>query len=131
MKYIIMFLIVLGLAVSDFITGYIKAKCANNVSSKALRIGGLHKIAELVIMATATGLTVGFDLLGRYYHDTRLTDIAGVFTALSVFIYIVVMELISIMENFAEIMPGNPLSKKIIKRLQNYEGGKDDEHERH
>lgn len=131
MKYIIMFLIVLGLAFADFITGYIKAKCADKVSSKALRIGGLHKIAELVIMGTAVGLTIGLDMLGKYYNDTRLTDITGMFTALSVFAYIVIMELISIMENFAEIMPDNPLSKKIIGRLKNYEGGKDDEHERH
>ena len=126
MRYIIMFLIVLGLAIADFLTGYIKAKCKNRVSSKALRIGGLHKIAELVIMATAIGLTVGLDMLGRYYNDTRLTDITGMFTALSVFAYIVIMELISIMENFAEIMPDNPLSKKIIGRLKNYENGNKD-----
>jgi phage anti-repressor protein/phage-related holin len=92
----VMFLIVLGLAFADFVTGYIKAKCADKVSSKAMRIGGLYKIAELVIMGTAIGLTVGLDMLGRYYNDTRLTDIAGMFTALSVFVYIVAMELISI-----------------------------------
>lgn len=122
MKYIIMFLIVLGLAFADFITGYIKAKCADKVSSKALRIGGLHKIAELIIMGTAIGLTVGLDLLGRYYNDTRLTDIAGMFTALSIFGYISVMELISIMENFAEVVPQARWARKILKRMKNYEG---------
>ena len=128
MKYIVMFLIVLGVVFADFITGYIKAKCADKVSSKALRIGGLHKIAELVIMGTAIGLTVGLDLLGRYYQDTRLTDIAGMFTALSVFAYIVVMELISIMENFAEIVPQAAWARKILGRLKNYEseGDKND-----
>ena len=132
MKYIIMFLIVLGLAFADFITGYIKAKCADKVSSKALRIGGLHKIAELVIMGAAIGLTVGLDMLGNYYNDSRLTDLAGMFTALSVFVYIVVMELISIMENFAEIVPQAAWARKILGRLKNYEGGKDDgEQERH
>ena len=122
MKYIIMFLNVLGLAFADFVTGYIKAKCADKVSSKALRIGGLHKIAELVIMGTAIGLTVGLDMLGRYYNDTRLTDIAGMFTALSVFAYIVIMELISIMENFAEIVPQAKWARKILSRMKNYEG---------
>ena len=131
MRYIIMFLIVLGLAFADFVTGYIKAKCKDKVSSKALRIGGLHKVAELVIMATAIGLTVGLDRLGQYYNDTRLTDIAGMFTALSIFGYISVMELISIMENFAEIVPQARWARKILKRMKNYEGGKDDEHERH
>lgn len=128
MKYIIMFLIVLGLAFADFVTGYIKAKCKDKVSSKALRIGGLHKIAELVIMGTAIGLTVGLDMLGRYYNDTRLTDIAGMFTALSVFGYISVMELISILENFAEIVPQARWARKILKRMKNYEseGDKND-----
>ena len=128
MRYIIMFLIVLGLAFADFVTGYIKAKCADKVSSKALRIGGLHKIAELVIMGTAIGLTVGLDMLGRYYNDTRLTDIAGMFTALSVFGYISVMELISILENFAEIVPQARWARKILKRMKNYEseGDKND-----
>lgn len=131
MKYIIMFLIVLGVVVADFLTGYIKAKCADKVSSKAMRIGGLHKIAELVIMATAIGLTVGLDMLGRYYNDTRLTDITGMFTAFSIFGYISVMELISILENFAEIVPQARWARKILKRMKNYEGGKDNEHERH
>ena len=126
MKYIIMFLIVLGLAFADFVTGYIKAKCTECISSKALRIGGLHKIAELIIMGTAIGLTVGMNLLGQYYNDTRLTDIAGMFTALSVFVYIVAMELISILENFAAITPEAAWARKILGRLKNYEGGKDD-----
>lgn len=121
MQYIIMFLIVLGLAFADFVTGYIKARCKDEVSSKALRIGGLHKIAELTIMATAIGLTVGLDQLGRYYSDTRLTSLAGMFTALSVFVYIVMMELISITENFAEITPEAAWARKIIKRLKKYE----------
>lgn len=126
MKYIIMFMIVLGLAFADFATGYIKARCAEKISSKALRIGGLHKIAELVIMATAIGLTVGLDMLGRYYTDTRLTDLAGFVTALGVFCYIVVMELVSILENFAEIMPEAKWARKIINRLKNYENDRSD-----
>ena len=129
MKYIIMFLIVLGLAFADFVTGYIKARCADKVSSKALRIGGLHKIAELVIMATVIGLTVGLDMLGKYYTDTRLTDLAGFVTALGVFCYIVLMELVSILENFAEIMPEAKWARKIINRLKNYENDRSDKND--
>lgn len=114
MQFIIMFIIVLGLAFSDFITGYIKAKCQDKVSSKVLRIGGLHKAAELLIMATAIGLTVGFDYLGRYFEDTQLTDLASVFTAGGVFAYITIMEVISILENFAEI---NPQAKNWIQTI--------------
>lgn len=129
MKYIIMFMIVFGLAGADFVTGYIKARCADKVSSKALRIGGLHKAAELIIMATAIGLTVGLDVLGRYYTDTRLTDLAGFVTALGVFCYIVVMELVSILENFAEIMPEAKWARKIINRLKNYENDRSDKND--
>ena len=67
-------------------------------------------------------------MLGRYYNDTRLTDIAGMFTALSVFGYISVMELISILENFAAITPEAAWARKILGRLKNYEseGDKND-----
>ena len=125
MQYIIMFLIVLGLAFADFVTGYIKARCKDEVSSKALRIGGLHKISELTIMLAAIGLTVGLEKLGEYYNDTRLTTLAGTFTALTVFVYITAMEIISIVENFAEIYPEAAWARKIIERLRKYEEGED------
>lgn len=127
MQYIIMFIIVLGLAFADFVTGVIKAKCTGKLSSRALRKGGLHKISELIIMGTAIGLTVGLEKLGEFYHDTRLTNLAGMFTALSVFVYITIMEIISILENFAAITPEAAWARKILKRIKNYEGGTDDE----
>ena len=125
MQYIIMFLIVLGLAFSDFVTGYIKARCKDEVSSKALRVGGLHKASELVIMLSAIGLTVGLEKLGEYYNDTRLATLAGTFTALTVFVYITAMELISIVENFAEIYPEAAWARKVIARLKKYEDEND------
>lgn len=125
MQYIIMFLIVLGLAFCDFITGYIKARVQDKVSSKALRVGGLHKASELTIMLAAIGLTVGLEKLGEYYNDTRLTTLAGTFTALTVFVYITAMEIISIVENFAEIYPEAAWARKIIGRLRKYEEGED------
>lgn len=127
MQYIIMFLIVLGLAFTDFVTGYIKARCTETVSSKALRIGGLHKVSELVIMLATIGLNIGLDKLGGYYSDTRLTSLAGAFTALTVFVYITAMELISIVENFAAVTPEAKWARRILDRLKNYEEGKSDE----
>lgn len=121
MQYILMILIVLGLAFVDFITGYIKAWINEKISSKALRIGGLHKVSELLIMIAAVGLTVGLERLGGYYHDDRLTTLAGAFTALTVFVYIVIMELISILENFAAITPEARWARKVLERLKKYE----------
>lgn len=121
MQYIIMILIVLGLAFVDFLTGYIKAWIQGKTSSKAMRIGGLHKASELLIMTAAVGLTVGLEKLGEYYNDTRLTSLAGMFTALTVFVYITIMELASILENFAAITPEASWARKILERLKKYE----------
>lgn len=121
MQYIIMFLIVVGLALADFLTGYIKARCADKVMSKAMRIGGLHKFAELVVMGTAIGLDIGMRYLGRYYESQQLADVTGAITAVGVFGYITVMEIISILENYADI---NPKAAGWIGRLlKNLKGG--------
>lgn len=105
MQYIIMFLIVVGLALADFLTGYIKARVNDNVMSKMMRIGGLHKFAEIVVMGTAIGLDIGMRYLGKYYESQQIGDITGAVTAIGVFGYIVIMEIISILENYADIDP--------------------------
>lgn len=121
MQYIIMFLIVVGLALADFLTGYIKARCQDNVQSKQMRIGGLHKFAELVVMGTAIGLDIGMRYLGKYFQSQQLADITGAITAIGVFGYITVMEIISILENYADI---NPKAAGWIGRLlKNLKGG--------
>lgn len=121
MQYIIMFLIVAGLALADFLTGYIKARCQDNVQSKQMRIGGLHKFAELVVMGTAIGLDIGMRYLGKYFQSQQLADITGAITAIGIFGYITMMEIISILENYADI---NPKAAGWIGRLlKNLKGG--------
>jgi len=56
MQYMIMILIVIGLAIADFATGYIKAYCTNTVNSQKMRQGGMNKLGELIVMLTACGL---------------------------------------------------------------------------
>lgn len=120
MQYIIMLLIVIGLAIADFITGYIKAYCKNDVCSAKMRKGGLNKLGEVIVMVTACGLDVGIHALGKYYKAVELSDIAGSVTAITVFIYITIMEVISIFENYAEINPeAQGWALSIIKRLKN------------
>lgn len=120
MQYIIMLTLVLGLALSDFITGIIKGYVNNNISSKIMRRGGVNKLAELVIMATACGLEIGIRQLGQYYESDALAAITGAVTAIAVFVYIVIMELISILENYAEIDPQSAgWIHKLLKRLKN------------
>ena len=121
MKYIIMITIVLGLALSDIITGLIKAHVLGDYCSKVMRKGGLNKLAEVTVMATACGLEIGIEMLGLYYEAADLSSIAGTVAAISVFLYITLMEIISIFENFAAMNPNAPWAQTIAKKLRNFE----------
>ena len=119
MQYIIMITIVLGLAVSDFVTGLIKGYVSGQLNSTKMRKGGLNKLVELIVMATACGLEIGIRYLGNYYSAKQLAGITGTITAIAVFFYIVLMETISILENYAEINSQATWVAKILKRLKN------------
>lgn len=119
MQYIIMIAIVFGLAVSDFVTGIIKAYISGDINSTKMRKGGVNKICELIVMATACGLEIGITFLGGYYDNAVLAEITGTVTAVSVFLYITVMEVISILENYSEINPDTEWAKELIKKLRN------------
>ena len=118
MQYIIMLLIVIGLAIADYLTGIIKAYCKNDICSSKMRKGGLNKLGEVIIMLTACGLDIGIHALGKYYQAVELSDIAGAVTAVMVFAYITVMEIISIFENYAEINPEAKWTLKFIRKLK-------------
>lgn len=126
MKYIIMILIVLGLAIVDFVTGVIKAYVNHDLSSQKMRKGGLNKITEMVIMSTACGLEIGIHMLGRYYHSAELASVAGTVAAGAVFTYIVLMELISILENYGETSPDAKWIRKLTKKLRNFKDKEDE-----
>ena len=119
MKYIIMITIVIGLAISDFLTGIIKAYVNNDLSSTKMRRGGLNKIAEVIVMLTSIGVEYGLAMLGAYYQSEHLAAVSGAVASGVVFGYIAIMELISIMENYAEINPDASWASSIIKRLRN------------
>lgn len=126
MKYIIMLTVVIGLAVVDFVTGIIKAYVGNDISSAKMRRGGLNKVCEIIVMATACGLEIGIAALGRYYQAAQLAGVAGTVAAGAVFSYIVIMELISILENYGAISPDASWVRKIIKKLRNFNDEEDD-----
>ena len=119
MQYIIMLTIVLGMAVTDFLTGIIKGYVKNDLSSQKMRKGGLNKIAEILVMACSCGLEIGIKKLGNYYDSENLAKITGAITAILVFGYIVIMEIISILENYAEINSEAAWVRSILKRLKN------------
>lgn len=118
MKYVIMLAIVVGLALADFITGLIKAYIKQDVSSQKMRTGGLHKVMELLIMLTACGFEIGIRELGKFYDEPKLAGITGAFAAGAVFVYIVAMEIISILENYVETNPEAKWAAGLVKKLR-------------
>lgn len=124
MQYIIMLLIVIGLAAADFLTGLIKAYIKNDLSSAKMRKGGLNKLSEIIVMTSACGLDIGIKALGAYYQAAELSAIAGKITAVAVFIYITVMEVVSLFENYAEINPDAQWALSIVRKLKNFKEDK-------
>jgi len=130
MKYLIMTLIVLGLIIVDYLTGIIKAYINNNLSSRKMRLGGLNKLAEMLVMGVAVGFEIGMSKLGKYADTPELAGVIGTVTASGVFGYIALMEILSIFENYSEISPDAKWVKRLIKRLkisQDEDKGDDDE----
>ena len=121
MKYCIMLAIVVGLAIADFVTGFIKACIKKDVSSQMMRTGGLHKIMEVVVMLTACGLEIGIGFLGNYYNEPRIAEITGIFASGVVFAWIVFMEITSILENYLESNPNAKWAAWLLKRLRVYQ----------
>ena len=119
-QYILIFLIVLGLAAVDFATGIIKGIVKDGKpNSRKMRIGGLHKLSELLVMGAAIGLKIGLERLSVYHvEDPHLVMIACTFTVGGVFGYISLMEVISILENYSEINPDTKWAKKYLKVLK-------------
>ncbi len=126
MQYIIMLTIVLGMAVTDFLTGIIKGYVNNDLSSAKMRKGGLNKIAEILVMACSCGLEIGIKKLGNYYSAESLAKITGAVTAVLVFGYIVIMEIVSILENYAEINREARWVRNLLKRLKSVNNDKEE-----
>lgn len=115
MKCIIMILIVVGLAISDFITGFIKGCITDRPRSAKMRKGGLNKLLEITVMVTVCGLEIGIEFLGAYYDAEKFSSIAGTLTSVGVFCYIVLMECVSILENYVACNPRAGWARKIVK----------------
>ena len=132
MQYIIMFLIVLGLEFADFVTGIIKGCIKDGKpDSHKMRVGGLHKLSEMIVMGVSVGLKIGLEQLTPYQQiieDPHLVTVACTFTVGGVFGYLVLMEVISILENYSEINPESAWAQKYLKALKKEENnnGKND-----
>lgn len=119
MQYIIMMSIVLWMAVADIVTGLIKAYITGSLDSTKMRKGALNKIGELIVMTTGCGLEAGIKALSRYYDSTeQLAKVTGTVASIVIFSYILIMEMISILENYAEINPEAVWVRRLLKKLK-------------
>lgn len=96
--------------VFDIITGFIKALYKKNVNSTGLRKGLYHKSSEILTIVGAYFLEYAIE-----YVDIGLQ----VPVLVCVSTYLCIMELISIIENLAEVNPGlNKLFKPYLEKLK-------------
>lgn len=87
----------------DIITGFIRAILENNVSSKKMREGMLHKIMELIVIVVSYCL----DIL-----------IGGATVSTATIMFLVGMEGISILENIGPYVPLPEVIKSVLELLK-------------
>lgn len=116
----IVYIVTLCFILFDIVTGLIKALYNKKLNSTALRKGLFHKLAE-VIAIFGSGL---LEYSAQYVNLGINIPLLGVVSA-----YICIMELISCMENLAEV---NPVLGKLfnsylekLKQKEGEENGKD------
>lgn len=110
-----MYIAVLVCIAFDIITGLLKACYEHNFDSTKMREGGYHKISEILVLVGA-GLCEWADLEGRFGISLPVLN--------AVAAYIIVTELVSILENISAVNPTfNKLFKPYFEKLR----GNDDD----
>lgn len=118
MQYIIMLLLVVVAAVTDVLTGLLKARITTGYNSTTMRKGLYCKAINIFVMIFFIVVEIGMEWLGKYYGHEDLGKLVGGISALFAFTVIVLMESISIAENFAAANPKSPLAKVLANHLQ-------------
>ena len=110
-------LVLLGVMLLDYITGMIKAYIRAELNSKFGIKGILKKLCYMVMVAV--GAAVDYLLRGAVIGAGITLDVK-LFFGLLVAIWLIINELISVMENLAAIgVPGFPRLSKLLDRLKN------------
>lgn len=128
--YAIMMAMVVGAACIDICTGLIAARLANDVHSGVLRRGGLRKVAEILIMIGAIIIELGLRYLSQNISMDGFVDVSAFSTRL-VFGYIIFMEIVSMLENYAKINPAaTGWINRIVYTLRDVNEEDDNEHKK-
>lgn len=100
----------------DIISGVIKGASHHDLSSSIMRQGLWHKMGTIMLELLAAGASVAI-----LYWGVLPTEFAAVYQTVSV--YVVLMEVVSILENISEINP----ELKLIKLFDMFGVNKDAE----
>ena len=108
-------LVLLCVMLIDYVTGLVKAYMASQLSSRIGLRGILKKLCYMAMVAV--GAALDYLLTGALAQagiDLHIEMFCGMLVA----IWLIVNELISILENLAEIgVPGMPVLTKLLSRL--------------
>lgn len=118
-------LVLLCVMIVDYVTGMVKAYMAAQLSSKIGLRGILKKLCYMAMVAVGAAIDY---LLGNALVQVGIDMHIEMFCGMLVAIWLIINELISILENLAVIgVPGFPALTKLIERLKNTVGNSADE----
>lgn len=101
----------------DVVTGFIKAMFEKNIDSSIIRLGGKHKVSELLVILFAFYIQKGLKFISI---DLPFEPVTLVCT------YIVIMECVSILENIGK-MNSKCVPKKLSDFFKKLNYGKEEE----
>ena len=108
--------VLLGVMILDYVTGMVKAYMAAELCSRTGIRGALKKLCYMIMVAA--GAVVDYLLQGAMVQAGVDLHIE-LFFGLLVAIWLIINELISILENLAAIgVPGFPALAKMVQRLK-------------
>lgn len=121
-------LVLLSMMIIDYVTGMVKAYMNSELSSRIGIKGILKKLCYMAMVAVGAGVDY---LLRGALVQAGINLHIELFCGLLVAIWLIINELISILENLAAIgVPGFPRLTKLLERLKNTVAADNDEPER-
>ena len=110
-------LVLLCVMIVDYVTGMVKAYLTAQLSSRIGLRGILKKLCYMAMVAVGAAIDY---LLGSALVQVGIDMHVEMFCGMLVAVWLIINELISILENLAVIgVPGFPALTKLIERLKN------------
>ena len=110
-------LVLLCVMIVDYVTGMVKAYLTAQLSSRIGLRGILKKLCYMAMVAVGAAIDY---LLGSALVQVGIDMHVEMFCGMLVAVWLIINELISILENLAAIgVPGFPRLSKLLERLKN------------